>query len=66
MQKHYCVNWKQSSFVGPGLLISNNDCQVHTDDNSIHCQLQYQSISIFQLIRLLTSTKSSRKFNYDD
>ena len=26
------VNWKQSSFVGPGLLISNNDYQVHIDD----------------------------------
>ena len=26
------VNWKQSSFVGLGLLISNNDYQVHIDD----------------------------------
>ena len=26
------VNWKQSSFVGQGLLISNNDYQVHIDD----------------------------------
>ena len=26
------VNWKQSSFVGLGLLLSNNDYQVHIDD----------------------------------
>ena len=26
------VNWKQSSFVGLGLLISNDDYQVHIDD----------------------------------
>ena len=26
------VNWKQSSFVGLGLLISNNHYQVHIDD----------------------------------
>ena len=26
------VNWKQSSFVDLGLLISNNDYQVHIDD----------------------------------
>ena len=26
------VNWKQSNFVGLGLLISNNDYQVHIDD----------------------------------
>ena len=26
------VSWKQSSFVGLGLLISNNDYQVHIDD----------------------------------
>ena len=26
------VNWKQFSFVGLGLLISNNDYQVHIDD----------------------------------
>ena len=26
------VTWKQSSFVGLGLLISNNDFQVHIDD----------------------------------
>ena len=27
------ANWKQSSFVGLGLLISNNDYQVHIDDH---------------------------------
>ena len=27
------VNWKQSSFVDLGLLISNNDYQAHIDDD---------------------------------
>ena len=50
------VNWKQSSFVGPGLLISNNDYQVHIDDymfnkdvlndNSTNFKSQYQSVTM--------------------